>query len=407
MSKGPAVLPASDESLLPRPSAPPRLMSLDALRGFDMFMIVGADAIVGALNKLIQGKAESPLTNGVKFVANQLSHVSWQGLRFYDLIFPLFVFMTGMSLVFSLRRMIEQEGQKKAIQRVIVRGILLYLMGLYYYGFWGKGWQNIRLLGVLQRIAICYLVTGLLFIFLRTRGLVVACVLILVGYWAMMTYIPVPGVGAGNFEEGKNLANYIDQQYLPLRKHDKTHDPEGLISTLPAIGTCLLGVFAGLLMRSPKYSPLGKVGWLVLMGTLYAVFGHWWGGDLAPLFAKIGISDPLTGHYFPIIKKIWTSSYVLAAAGYSCLLMALFHLVIEVIGFRIWAWPFVWIGVNPLLIYMSEKFTDWEALVKPILGGPVAEALGSYSHLVTVCAATLLVFLFARFLFVRRIFLRL
>ncbi|MFO1019113.1 MAG: heparan-alpha-glucosaminide N-acetyltransferase domain-containing protein [Planctomycetales bacterium] len=406
MSKGPAVL-LPDDPLQSRAAAPPRLMSLDALRGFDMFMIVGADAIVGALNKLVQGSSETPLTSGVKFIATQLSHVSWEGLRFYDLIFPLFVFMTGMSLVFSLRRMIEQEGRNKAIQRVILRGVLLYLMGLYYYGLWDRGVANVRLLGVLQRIAICYLVTGLLFIFLQTRGLVIACVVLLVGYWAMMTYIPVPGVGAGNFEEGKNLANYIDQQYLPLRRYDKTHDPEGLLSTLPAIGTCLLGVFAGLLMRSPKYSPIGKVGWLVLMGVLYALVGHWWGGDLGPLFTKMGISDPLAGHYFPIIKKIWTSSYVLAAAGYSCLMMALFHLIIEVFGFRIWAWPFVWIGVNPLLIYMSERWTDWHVLVKPILGGPVETMLGNYAPLVTTCAATLLIFLFARFLFVRRIFLRL
>lgn len=406
MSKGPAGVLVSDPPVAPN-VAPPRLMSLDALRGFDMFMIVGADSIVRALNRLVSQNPQSPVAGPVKFLAEQLDHVAWQGLRFYDLIFPLFVFMTGTSLVYSLRRTIDLEGRNKAIRRVIVRGILLYLMGLYYYGFWAKGIENIRLLGVLQRIAICYLVTGLLFIFLRTRGLVIACALILVGYWAMMTYIPVPGVGAGNFEEGKNLANYVDQQFLPLRKHDKTHDPEGLLSTLPAVATCLFGVFAGLLMRSPRYSPLGKVGWLVLMGCLLALAGHLWGGDFAPLFAKYKIPDFVGSHSFPIIKKIWTSSYVLAAAGYSCLMLALFHFIIEVIGFRIWAWPFVWIGVNPLLIYMSDRLIDWEQLVRPIMGGPVEAALGSYAQLVAFCTATLLVFLFARFLFLRRIFLRL
>src|SRR5437016_4864966 len=220
------------------PTAAPtqRLMSLDALRGFDMFWIVGAEDIVKALDKVSPSPA-------VHLLTEQLTHKDWEGVAFYDLIFPLFVFIVGVSLVFSLSKTIAQHGRAAAYKRVLTRGLLLYLLGLFYYGGFEKDVEQIRLLGVLQRIALAYLFTGLLFCRFRLRGLVVACVSLLVGYWALMTFVPVPGVGAGNFAEGKNLANYIDKEYLPFRKWDGDHDPEGLLSTLPAIGTCLLGVF--------------------------------------------------------------------------------------------------------------------------------------------------------------------
>ena len=135
----------------------------------------------------------------------------------------------------------------------------------------------------------------------RTRGLIIACVALLVGYWAMMSFIPVPEVGAGNFAEGANLANWIDKEYLPFRKHDGNHDPEGWLSTLPAIATCLLGVFAGLLLRNEQVSHAQKVKWLAIAGVSGLALGYLWGLQ------------------FPIIKKIWTSSYVWSPAdGVAC-----------------------------------------------------------------------------------------
>ncbi len=135
---------------------------------------------------------------------------------------------------------------------------MLYVLGVISYGAFdappdqmipGDPFHWFRLLGVLQRIALCYFFAGLAYCFLSTRGQVILCAMLLVGYWALLTWVPVPGVGAGNFAEGKNLTNYVDSQYLPLRKWDGDHDPEGLLSTLPAIATCLLGVFAGTLLR--------------------------------------------------------------------------------------------------------------------------------------------------------------
>ncbi len=384
------MIPASTTSDLSSNVAPPkRLMSLDALRGFDMFIIAGGEMIVETLHKLLEQSPESPLKQGLEAVKTQLTHVQWEGFRFYDLIFPLFVFMTGVSLVYSLSRIQTEGGRGAAMRRLLMRGLLMYLLGLWYYGGVADGWDRIRLLGVLQRIAIAYTVGGVLFLSLRPRGLALVCVAILAGYWAALTYVPVPGVGPGNYEEGKNLTNYVDSVALPLRKWDGTHDPEGLLSTLPAIASCLLGIFAGLLMRNQQRSEIQKVLILAVAGAAMIAGGYYWGES------------------HPIIKKLWTSSFVLMAGGWSCILLAAFHLIIEVIGLRFWAWPFVWIGVNPLVIYLSFELTDWGMIAKRIVGGPIAQACGIYGDLLVTLTAVALLFLFARFLFVRRIFIRL
>src|SRR5687767_7507488 len=329
----------------PAINPPTRLPSLDALRGFDMFWIAGADDMVLALKAVAT-------TGPIAFLATQLQHVKWEGFRFYDLIFPLFVFIVGVSLVFSLSKALEQQDRKAAIKRIFVRTLLLFVLGIIYSGAIAGGIEKIRLLGVLQRIALCYFFAALLFCTLRTRGLIVACVALLVGYWAMMTFIPVPGVGAGNFAEGANLANWIDKHYLPFRKHDGNHDPEGLLSTLPAIATCLLGVFAGLLLRNERVSHAQKVKWLAIVGASGLALGGLWHLQ------------------FPIIKKIWTSSYVLFAGGWSCLLLAFFYQVIEIWKLRTWSQPFVWIGTNPIVVYLAAAWFPFRDLANRMAGGP-------------------------------------
>src|SRR6267143_5736931 len=161
-----------------------RLMSVDALRGFDMFWIIGADSLVYALHRLSPSKP----TN---FLADQLEHVDWQGFHFYDLIFPLFVFLVGVSIVFSLTKTIERAGKADAIRRVIRRGILLYIVGVLYSGGFTNPWPDMRLLGVLNRIALAYFFAGLLFCFFKPRTLVAICISLLAGYWALMTFIPL------------------------------------------------------------------------------------------------------------------------------------------------------------------------------------------------------------------------
>src|SRR5215467_10704285 len=162
------------------PLASRRLMSVDALRGFDMFWIIGADSLVSALNRMSK-------TGPTRFLATQLEHAEWEGFHFYDLIFPLFVFIAGVSLVFSLTKAIETAGRAEALKRVLRRGLLLFLIGIFYSGGFTHLWPDMRLMGVLNRIALAYLFAGLLFCFFKPRALVAFCAGLLLGYWALMT----------------------------------------------------------------------------------------------------------------------------------------------------------------------------------------------------------------------------
>jgi predicted acyltransferase len=364
-----------------------RLMSLDALRGFDMMWIVGADALGHALGQVNAGPV-------VQTIATQLDHVAWGGFRFYDLIFPLFVFMIGVAITFSLGRLVERQGRRAAVLRILRRTCLLYLLGLFYYGGVSKGFDQIRWLGVLQRLALCYGFAGICFVYLGRRALAVTTVALLVGYWAMLTFIPVPGFGAGDFAEGHNLTNWIDQHYLPGFKWDGDHDPEGILSTLPAFASCLLGVFAGLHLQNRKWTGARKAALLAAAGIASLALGYAWGLQ------------------FPIVKKLWSSSFVLVAGGWSALLLALFYYVIDVRGIRSWAVPFTWIGTNALAIYLISNIVDFDTLSKRFAGGTMASwfdaSLGAHSSDVILALVGLtLCFLICRFLYQRQIFLRL
>ena len=359
-----------------------RLVSLDALRGFDMFWIVGADALVEGLRKV----SDHGL---IHTMAVQLDHVQWAGFHCEDLIFPLFVFIVGVSLVFSLGRRVESESRSSAVARILRRAVALYLLGVFYYGGFSTPFSQIRLLGVLQRIALAYMFAGFIFVFFRQPGRIAWCVGLLAGYWALMTFVPVPGGTAGNFAEGQNLANWIDKEYLPLRKWDGDHDPEGLLSTLPAIANCLLGVFAGLLVREARISQGRKLA--LLAGAGLVLVGLGWAWNLQ----------------FPVIKKIWTSSFVFVACGYSSLLLAAFYLVVDVWKWRTWAAPFIWIGMNPITIYLLHNLVDIEAIARRFVGGDLNRYFGHFGPLVTAIAGLLITFTVARFLYQRKIFLRL
>jgi predicted acyltransferase len=212
---------------------------------------------------------------------------------------------------------------------------------------------------------------------------------LLAGYWALMTFVPVPGGTAGDFAEGKNLANWIDARYLPLRKWDGDHDPEGLLSTLPAIANCLLGVFAGMLLRDGKPRPWQKAAILTVAGGVLVGTGWLWNIE------------------FPVIKKLWTSSFVLVACGYSSLFLSAFYFLIDVCGWRRWAMPFVWIGTNPITIYVLEELGLYDTIAKRLVGGQLNDYFGKYGPLVTAVVALFIVFWLARLLYRRKVFLRL
>lgn len=384
----------SGEPALPFVSAPSsRLVSLDVFRGFVMFWIVGGEAIAHALAHLEGVKSEALDT-----VVLQLTHVEWEGFRFYDLIFPSFIFIVGTSLVFSLGKLVAPGNRRDATRRVIRRGLLLWLIGIIYYGGVSKGIYNeeanegIRLLGVLQRIGICYLVTGLLFLYVPLRGLVFLFVALLAGSWALLTFVAVPGQDSISFEEGKNLTNWFDSKYLPFFKWNGPHDPEGILSTLPAIGTCLLGVFAGLFLKGARLSQAKKCGLLLVAGTGLIFLGNYWGQS------------------FPVIKNLWTSSFVLVAGGWSLVVLGMFYLLVDWVGFKGWAMPFVWIGMNPITVYLLTSVIDFEEIASRVLGGPVAEwvdgLVPGLGALLIALAGMALVLLLCRYLYKKDVFIK-
>lgn len=374
---------------------PDRVVSLDALRGFDMIWILGADELVHALGKTNDSSI-------MKRIVDQMSHKSWEGIACYDLIFPTFVFIVGASLVFSLSKLIAVSGRSAAVKRIVFRATALYLLGILYYGGASNQWPNIRLVGVLQRIALSYLGAGLLFTFFRPRTLAMIAGSLLLLYWSLMALVPVPGVGRGNYAERMNLADYIDKVALPGKQHSKDHDPEGILSTLPAIVTCLLGVFAGLLLKSDR-QPWKKAVILLLAGAASVALGMAWGG-MFPGVPQLAFLAPLK---FPVIKKIWTSSYVLVAGGYSAVLLGIFYLIIDVWKVRFWTIPFLWIGMNAITLYLIETLFNIPKFANHFVGGNVAHALGQYADVARTGVALLLLLLLGRFLFRRGIFIRL
>jgi predicted acyltransferase len=406
-------------SARPQQGSATRLMSLDALRGFDMFWILGADSLVYALHRL----SPNPVTS---FLATQLDHAEWEGFHFYDLIFPLFIFIMGVSTVFSLTKILASQGRAAAVRRVLLRGLLLFAIGLIYSGGFSNPWPDMRLMGVLNRIALCYLFGGLAFCLMPVRIMAVVAAALLLGYWGLMAEVPFPDVRPvpggttvitkeagfksvsqlnldstnflrGSYLQGVNLANYLDQKYLPGRKYDGTYDPEGLLSTLPAFATGLLGIFAGLLLKNPAVSDQRKVIWLLSAGAAAATLGWLWGTQ------------------FPVIKKIWTSSYVLVAGGYSAMLLAAFFWVVDVKKWRAWCQPFVWIGMNPLTLYLTSNFLGglgFEKFARRLVGGSVKGFLDSHAaagigDMVIALVGIGLFLWFARVLYQRKIFLRL
>ena len=378
-----------------------RFVSVDALRGFDMFWILGADALArsiplstGELARSVSGEQAESLTGIDKVfyvLAEQLEHVRWDGFHFYDLIFPLFVFLMGVSTVFSLDRIVAQHGKRRAYIRVIWRSLVLYGLGILYHGAMGEP-PEFRLLGVLHRIAICYLAGGLLYLNLGYRGLIAVSALLLGGYWGLLAFVDVPGHGPANWIEGTNLANYIDSQYLGGYKWDGDWDPEGLLSTLPAIVSGLLGIFAGLLLSRPMNAGLRLLA-LVLVGAGCLAAGYYW--HVAP------------NYYCPVIKKLWTPSFVLYAGGWSYLLLALFHLIVDMLKFDVWARPFVWIGMNPITLYMLRNFVGgFDSLVKRVAPDAWTATYAPWSTLAVAIVSTLIPIWIAWLMYRSKFFIR-
>jgi predicted acyltransferase len=327
-----------------------RLLSLDALRGFDLFWIVGGHGILVALFKLTEW-------GWLGAIDAQLKHVDWNGFQAYDLIFPLFLFMAGVSTPYSLTRRLAEGARGEVIRKVIQRGLILVLLGIIYNnGLQWKGLENMRLGSVLGRIGLAGMFAQLIFVFNyeTPKRLWAWLAGILLGYWAMLSFGHAPGFTAGDLTMEGNFASYVDRLLLPGKLHKGIHDPEGLLAVLPAIGNALLGILAGLWLRRSAEEVSGDrkaVGLAVAGLALLAVGGLW-------------------SFVFPLNKNLWTSSFVLWTCGWSSLLLASFYWLIDVRGWaRGFGAFFAVIGMNSVLIYMSGKFLNFDFTGQALFGG--------------------------------------
>ncbi len=322
----PTQLPASPASPAThtgfQPTKPAtRLLSLDAFRG----LTVAGMILVN--NPGDWGHIYPPL-----------EHAEWHGWTPTDLIFPFFLFIVGVSITFALR---AGDNGADASRKIIKRGLTLFLLGLFLNFFPRFDPTTVRIMGVLQRIGLVYIACSFVFVNTNARqqGWIIAS--LLVGYWLMMTLIPVPGVGFANLEPTTNLGAWIDRGILTgphLWKTAKVWDPEGLFSTIPAIGTGLLGVRVGSWLRRTDHTTAEKLSGLFAAGVLCTLAGLVWDG------------------FFPINKALWTSSYVLLAAGLAMIFLATAYQLIDVWGAaatrrRAWAMPFVGYGVNAITVF--------------------------------------------------------
>jgi len=369
-----------------------RLVSLDALRGFNFIWILGGDGAVIALADMMRAHGGTLGTAG-RFLREQMTHPYWEGLRFYDLIFPMFIFITGVAITLALPKLVASRGKTHAHLHVLKRALLLYALGIVYYGGLSGDFDEIRYVGVLQRIAICYLAAAFLFLNMDWRGLVAATIALLAGYWAVMTFVPVPGVGVGSYAPDANLANWIDTQLLPGRMWDKTRDPERLLSTLPAIVTCLLGVLAAVVLRRESLTASQKSAWLIGGGIALTAAGYLWALQM------------------PFIKSIWTPSFVLATGGISTILLGAFHQIIDVWGYKRWTPVLVWIGANAITLYLLNALMGFDVPARRLVGGEFGDLLDSVvlpgiGALIVNLVALVFVIALAGFLYRRKIFLR-
>jgi predicted acyltransferase len=360
-----------------------RLQSLDALRGFDMFWIIGGDEVLKAWAQW----ADWPVRG---LIDDQLEHVPWEGFHFYDLIFPLFLFLVGVVIPFSIDKLRASGAPRAALYwRIARRTALLFALGLLCNGILQFEFDDLRVAGVLQRIALCYGCAALVVLHTSVRGQAAVTVALLLGYWALLALVPAPGTSPGDYSMEGNLPGYIDRHYLPgkiMPEYYGYGDNEGILSTIPAVATALLGALAGHWLRTGRPPAVKLVG-LVLAGLAGLLLGTAW------------------GTWFPVIKNLWTSSYVLIAGGWSLLLLALFYGVIDVLGFRRWAFFFTVIGANAITIYVVPRFLDFPKVADFFLGGVVRHS-GSFAPVALVLGPLAVQWLFLLYLYRKRIFLR-
>jgi predicted acyltransferase len=331
-----------------------RLASLDGLRGFDMFWIIGADQVIRAV-------AANTHSRILASLADQFEHVPWAGFHFYDLIFPLFLFMIGASIPFSFGKRLQRGDSKRQLYaHVFTRVAILVFMGMMVNGriLTYDPSQLEATYSVLQVLALGYLVASLIVLNMNLRWQIATTAAMLIVYWALMDFVPVPGHMLGVYKPGANFGDWLND--LILGRFQGIWRFGWILQILTNGCTAMLGVFAGLLLRSAK-SARQKLLWLMWLGLGCLAAGLVW------------------STWFPIIKDRWTSTFVLFAGGWSYLLLALFYFIIDFCGYRKWAFPFTVIGMNAIVAYMTANlFGHAFRLMAEVFVGGLKQYVGGW-----------------------------
>lgn len=362
-----------------------RLQSLDALRGFDMIWIMGAPMIISALYGIFGGGTLSWLNL-------QMEHVHWDGFHFMDLVFPLFLFIAGVSFPFSLdNRRQKQESESKIRWHLLRRALTLVALGIIYNGFLTHGFENPRLASVLGHIGLAWFLAAIIYMYTPKPfflGIWIAGIVL--GYGLLNLLVLAPeAVGTNPFLAENNIVTQFDRWFLPGRLYKGTWDPEGLLSLVPAVATALLGMVAGrYLMLQGKDQPSRKS--LVLLTS----------GIVLVLLAL------LASRLIPLNKMLWSSSFTLLTGGISFLLLAVFYWIIDVRKWRKWAFFFRVIGLNSITIYLAQEIIDFSRVSSFFLGSVVSLVPEPVGELISGCGYIAACWLFLWFLYKKNVFLK-
>lgn len=361
-----------------------RLYSLDVLRGFDMIWIMGLGYIIEDYSATQQGAFW-------QVIHTQFEHKVWHGFAFWDLIFPLFMFLAGVSTPYSIGKALERGSTKKEILlKVIRRGLLLIVLGMIYNnGLQLRPVSNIRFLSILYKIGATYMFAAIIFLYASRIMQWVWFWFLLIGYWLLLKFNSAPGFPMGDLTMEGNFMSYLDRSVLSGRNLSRgIHDTIGLVCTVTGICNVLLGIFAGEFIKSKKLSPHATAKWLSIAGIVAIALSMLWNID------------------FPYNKNLWSSSFVLLTGGLSLLLLAFFYYIIDVKGYKRWAFFLSVIGMNSILIFISPKFINWEyttdALFKwleQLVGEP-------YGKFVLAFCVVLVKWVFLYFLYKKKVFLK-
>jgi predicted acyltransferase len=365
-----------------------RLASLDVLRGFDMLWIIGGGSFIVALAKALDW-------GWLNVVAEQMEHVRWEGFHFEDLIFPLFMFISGVAIPYAITSKIEKGGEKfSLLKKAAKRGLLLILLGLMYNGALQRGFGNMRVASVLGQIGFAYFFAATIVIYTRDmKSRIFWLTGLLASIAILQLAVPVPGKGAGLLDPVNGINAYLDRLLVPGRLYGTTFDPEGLLCNISAISVTLMGALAGGVLRDGKPASSRKASILAVTGSGLIVVAL------------------LLSTFYPIIKSAWTVPFDMLTSGISFILLALFYYTIDVKDWsnnRIWGigkykiFFFKVIGMNSITIYLATRIFDFRDASSFFLGF-LEPAFGSW---IIILGAIALEWMFLRFLYEKKIFLR-